>query len=99
MMVLQTCIDMGKVLPGSYSKIFVTSSDNRNGMVNIKSEESTDVKEENTPIEFGAVKTEYEVSCMYVSGNRHTSPLLRNGYCFNHVHLYIHLVHLKQLHW
>jgi hypothetical protein len=65
MVVLQNCMDLLKVVPGSYSETCPASYD-------MKVDEVTDIQEEEDPLlTFPVVKAEYEVSCVSVSIVRH----------------------------
>jgi hypothetical protein len=64
--VLQNCTDLEKDVPGFCSETYPTSSCDINEAISIKPEEVSDVEAEDVlmPIEFQAVKAEFEVSCM-----------------------------------
>jgi hypothetical protein len=68
MVVLQNCIDLLKVVPGSYSEVYLSSSHDGNQVVNIKVEDFAGVEEEEDPllIEFPVIKPEHEVSYMFL---------------------------------
>jgi hypothetical protein len=63
MVVLQKCMDLMKVVPGSYSETHPTSYDD------IKVEEVTDIQEEEEDplLTFPVIKEQHEVSCMSLS--------------------------------
>jgi hypothetical protein len=64
--VLQTCLDLEKDLPDFWSVTSPTSSHDANKFINTKSEEVSDVEEEEdpVPISFPQIKGEHEVSCV-----------------------------------
>jgi hypothetical protein len=64
MLVLQNCMDLVKVEPGSDSE---TCHDG-NHFIAIKVEKATDIQEEDDPVltTFPVIKAEDVVSCMYV---------------------------------
>jgi hypothetical protein len=61
-LLLQNCINLLKVVPGSYNDTSVTSSHDGNQVLNIKSEVTGDPE----LITFPVVKAEHEVSCTAV---------------------------------
>lgn len=70
MLVLQNCMALVKVEPGSYSEACLTSSHDGNSVITIKVEDATDTLEEeedddSVPETFPVIKTEHEVS--YIS--------------------------------
>jgi hypothetical protein len=70
MVVLQNYIDLLKVVPGSYSEIYLTPSHDGNQVINIKVEDFVGMQEEEEEdpllIKFPVMKSEHEVSCMSV---------------------------------
>jgi hypothetical protein len=71
--ILQNCINLLEVVPGSCSE---TCYD-RNQVINIKVEEVADVQEEEVaePITFPVIKAEHEVSCICVCIPIHISQI------------------------
>jgi hypothetical protein len=71
--ILQSCINLLEVVPGSCSE---TCYD-RNQVINIKVEEVADVQEEEVtvPITFPVIKAEHEVSCICVCIAIHILPI------------------------
>jgi hypothetical protein len=67
MMLLQNCVDLLKMIPGSYSETCPTSSYGGNEGIDIKIE-VTDIQEEEEPepVTFPVIKSENEVSCTSV---------------------------------
>jgi hypothetical protein len=61
-LLLQNCINLLKVVPGSYNETSVTSSHDINQVLNIKSEVTGDPE----LITFPVIKAEHEVSCTSV---------------------------------
>jgi hypothetical protein len=74
--VLQNCINLLEVVPGSYSETCLTSHDD-NQVIDIKVENVADMQEEEDPllITSPVIKTEHEVSCMSVYIVRHISQI------------------------
>jgi hypothetical protein len=68
MAVLKNCMDLLKVVPGSYSETCLTSSHVGNQVTDIKVEDVTDILEEDDPISttLPVIKAEHEVSCRSV---------------------------------
>lgn len=65
-LVLQNCMDLLEVVPGSYNETCPASCD-KNNVLNIKAEEVTDVREEDPlQITFPGPKDEHEVRYMPV---------------------------------
>jgi hypothetical protein len=62
------CLDLEKDLPDFWSITCPTSSHDANKFINTKSEEVSDVEEEEdpVPISFPQIKGEHEVSCVSV---------------------------------
>jgi hypothetical protein len=62
--VLQSCMDLLKIVPGSYSETYHDG----NQVINVKVEDVTRTQEEGNPvpITFPVIKAEHEVSCMSV---------------------------------
>jgi hypothetical protein len=65
-MVLQNCLDLPKVEPGSYSETCLTSSDDERQILGMNVKEVTNVQEEEDPllISHPVMKAEHEVSCV-----------------------------------
>jgi hypothetical protein len=65
--ILQNCMDLMKVEPGSCSETCLTSS-HENRVIDIKVEEGSNAEEEEDPllIPFTPIKSEYEVSVICV---------------------------------
>jgi hypothetical protein len=90
--VLQNCLDLPEVMPGSYNDSCL-SSHNGNDV-----EEVLDIKEEDddsVPVSSPVIKDEYEVRCMVVSVVKPISQILRTGYYISHCHL---SVSMKEIH-
>jgi hypothetical protein len=67
--VLQSCVDLPEVMPGSYSDTCKSSHDG-NDAISIKAEEVLDIKEEekdSVPVSSPVIKDEHEVRCVVVS--------------------------------
>lgn len=63
-MVLQNCVDVLKVVPGSCGETGATFSDDGGGVINVKVEEGTDIQEvaDPVPMSCSLIKGEHEVS-------------------------------------
>jgi hypothetical protein len=85
-MLLQNCMDILNVEPGSVSETCPTSSHDGDQIIDVK------VEEDPVPIPFKEIKAEHEVSCI------HVCPLLgtfhRNVYCLSHLDLSVQMEHL-----
>jgi hypothetical protein len=62
--VLQNCVDLLKVVPGSCSETGATFSDEGGGVTSVKVEEGTDIQKEEDPVPVSCslIKGEHEVS-------------------------------------
>jgi hypothetical protein len=67
-MVLQNCMDLLKVEPGSYNETCLTSSHDGSQILSLNVEEVTDVQEEDDPllISHPVIKAEHEVRCFCI---------------------------------
>jgi hypothetical protein len=67
-LVLQTCMDLLKVEPGSYSETCLTSSHDGSQVLSMNVEKVTNVQEEDDPllISLPVIKTEHEVRCLCI---------------------------------
>jgi hypothetical protein len=74
--VLQKCLDLPEVMPGSYSDTCLSSHDG-NDVVSIKVEEVLHIKEEenSVPVSSPVIKDEHEVRCMVVSLLNHFTDI------------------------
>jgi hypothetical protein len=90
--VLQNCMDLLKVEPGSDSE---TCHDG-NQVIDIKVEEVTDIQEEEDPLRrtFTVIKTEHEVSCISVYIVIFISQIFGSDYSLCHQAQSVHVKHV-----